>query len=418
MARSLRCAVAKWSAEAPMQRFLRLLLTVMLVAGLSATGSPGHVAPLPNDAYVWQRLWTPALVSAVRNSADLVRQWRVLAAEMGGGGHFRPVAADLSTLAATGRPVVAVVRIDGQLTDWQVPATVAAIAALAERWREGPAQLVGIEIDHDCATARLPAYATFLATLRARLDQGLLLSITALPTWFGSSDLDRVLAVTDEIVLQVHAVQSPLAGLFDVRRATGWIDAMATRTTKPFLVALPAYGARINWDGDGHVLSVESERPLLAGSARTSELTVAPAEVAGLLARLNDASPPHLAGVVWFRLSTGEDRRAWSLATWRAVVSGQPLTGRIEARTEPSATAGMLDLMLANPGDTDAILPRRVVVAGGCVLGDGINGYRLERQASALAFVQDDAGLLGGQAQRTIGWLRCGGDGVTIDVEP
>jgi len=313
---------------------------------------------------------------------------------------------------------VLVVRIDGQLSDGNGQGTLLEIAALLDLWRQGAVPIAGLEIDHDCATVRLATYADFLAALHAQLRGTLPLSVTGLPTWLGSADLDRVTAAADEVVLQVHAVLSPRAGLFDALQARDWIDRFAERTTKPFRVALPAYGARVGWDEDGRLRSVEGERPLLAGDRDAAELTVEPAVVAGLLRDLAARPPPHLAGLVWFRLPTAGDRRAWSPATWRAVVRGEPLTGRIEAEARPSEVPGMLDLVIGNPGGTDVALPRRIEVAGACGLGDGINGYRLDRQADRQSFIRVGDGMLPQQGRRAIGWLRCDGNQIEIHVQP
>ena len=42
---------------------------------LAACGRPE--ADLPDDAYVWQRSWTPPVSQALANNADVVRAWRV-----------------------------------------------------------------------------------------------------------------------------------------------------------------------------------------------------------------------------------------------------------------------------------------------------------------------------------------------------
>ncbi|MGZ6228907.1 MAG: hypothetical protein ACXWNE_12305, partial [Candidatus Binataceae bacterium] len=45
------------------------------------------------------------------------------------------------------------------------------------------------------------------------------------------------------------------------------------RTSKPFRVALPAYGSRVSWREDGSLLAIEGEMPLLAGGSSAIELT-------------------------------------------------------------------------------------------------------------------------------------------------
>ena len=70
--------------------WLRVLLILLPTAGLAA--SSVTQGALPQDAYVWQRQWTPALASALDRSADLVRAWRVLAAQSDPAGRLRATA--------------------------------------------------------------------------------------------------------------------------------------------------------------------------------------------------------------------------------------------------------------------------------------------------------------------------------------
>ena len=396
--------------------WLRLLLILLPTAGLAASSIAQ--GPLPQDAYVWQRQWTPAVASALEQSADLVRDWRVLAAETDGEGRLRATAPDWSELASTRRSIIAVIRIDGQLARWDEDRLLADTRDLVARWREASVALAGIEIDHDCATARLPAYARFLTKLRAELGSTPL-SITALPTWLGSHELDRVLAATDEVVLQVHAIQDPHVGLFDDKTARRWIEAFGRRTSKPFRVALPAYGTRVSWTADGRLRAVESERPLLIDARAAVELMASPREAASLLRDLERARPATLAGIVWFRLPTDGDSRAWSLSTWRAVVHGETLqaTG-VQAQLAVGAQPGLSDIRLINDDDDDAELPHRVALPAGCGLADGINGYALAQENGGPVLERRQAGLLHGHHQQTIGWMRCTAGLGDIHVQP
>ncbi|WP_232296060.1 DUF3142 domain-containing protein, partial [Achromobacter xylosoxidans] len=243
---------------------------------------------MPNDAYVWQRRWTPALNHALADSADMLRAWRVLAAELRADGAWFEATPDLAALAATGRPVVLVLRLDGRVGALSEADIDARAAALLSAWRGAGITLAGLEIDYDCPTARLPAYTALLAKLKARLPQDLRLSITALPTWLESAALTELLAVPDETVLQVHAVLNPAQGsLFDARRARAWLAAYADRTAKPWRVALPAYGSRVAWDEQGQIVAVESERPALIPGGRSAELLVAPDTIAAFVATLD-----------------------------------------------------------------------------------------------------------------------------------
>jgi len=65
----------------------RLLFATFAFALLS--GADASRRALPQDAYVWQRKWTPALRVALNQSSDLVHAWRVLAAYSDTGGDFK-----------------------------------------------------------------------------------------------------------------------------------------------------------------------------------------------------------------------------------------------------------------------------------------------------------------------------------------
>ena len=375
-----------------------LALLPLLLSG--AAGPSGRV--LSHDAYVWQRQWTPALRDALAEAAPLVRQWRVLAAETEGG-ELQPVALDAKALAE--HPATLVVRIDGRLANLDGDALIDGIAGLLARWRGIGLAPAALEIDHDCGSGALDSYAGFLARLRGRLP-GLPLAITALPAWPATAARDRLFAEADEIVLQVHAVADPRRGLFDPVQARRWIDAFA-RNGHPFRVALPTYGSRVAWRADGRLLAVVSERPLLAGGAETRELIAPPAAVAALLEDLACNPPPGLRGIAWFRLPTAEDRRSWSLATWRAVIAGALPAGAVTISTE-SDPAGFTRLALVNGGTVDAELPARIALPPGCADADGVNGYALDRDGRAPVLARQQAGLLPAGRRQPIGWMRCG----------
>jgi hypothetical protein len=376
-------------------------LAFVLLSGASASRRA-----LPQDAYIWQRKWTPALRVALKQSADLIHAWRVLAAYSDEGGRLEPVAVDWQALKSSGRPVIAVVRINGQLAQYHDDQLLHDLDGLLSEWRQIQPPIAGLELDHDCGDARLEAYAQFLARVRARLPQTIPLSITTLPSWLSSPKLDAIFRPVNEVVLQVHMVQSPHAGLFNADQARQWIRVMA-RTDKPFRVALPAYGVRVTWRNDGSMLAVESEEPLLAGGYSASELIVSPEAVSTLLRELERDPPASLTGIVWFRLPVAGDIRAWSPETWRAVVLGKPLQSRIEALAEKSDTPGMSNIVLINQGEVDAVLPTRIDLPPSCTIADGINGYALDHGESGFSIERQQDGLLPGHQRRLIGWMRC-----------
>ncbi|WP_238149785.1 DUF3142 domain-containing protein [Dyella jiangningensis] len=396
---------------------LRLLSCLALGLFVLATAAcSGRPVALGNEAYIWQRQWTPALGDAVRTSSDVVQGWRVLAAELDGRGQWHLVEPDAAVLLATGKPVTVVVRIEGQLAQWDAADVIDHIQSVLAQWRGRGLRIAGVEIDHDCATSRLPVYARFLSLLRTSLGEPLRLSITVLPTWLDSASLDALLARVDESVLQVHAVQSPRAGLFDPRQAHAWMDAFARHARGPWRVALPAYGTRVSWDGQGRVASIESERPTLVAGDEASELFADPLAMQGFVSALEADAPQRLAGIVWFRVPTEDDARAWSLATWRAVLSRQPLVVSLLAQVRSAPDIALRDLVLINAGNADLPLPSLLRLDATCGNADGIHGYALQRTPHGLFLQRAQRGVLRAGRQLSVGWLRCDG-GAALRVE-
>lgn len=119
--------------------------------------------------------------------------------------------------------------------------------------------VVGIELDFDCPTRLLPRYAELLHRLRPALRAGnMALSITALPTWFGSGAVEQVQAETDFTVPQFYEPQIPrtLNDFATVSRLTLLERglAQAGRRGAPFYAGLPAYGHALIYDEQGKLL--------------------------------------------------------------------------------------------------------------------------------------------------------------------
>ena len=431
-------------------RSVCLILSALLSClGAGFAPSAQAAGPLPDDAYIWQRKWTPEVTEAMRASEDLVDTWHVLAAEYGkAGGGYRWARAlpDWQVLAAARRPAVAVFRIDGQMPQRDEAELMAGIAATLQTWRDHGVQAAGIEIDYDCGTARLAAYARFLRALRPALDKTARLSITALPTWLGSADLDDLLASSDEAVLQLHAVMNPVEGLFDPDQAYLWMTQFAQRTHRPWRVALPSYGTRVTWNAEGRIVAIESEHSALYPGGIAHELIAAPKIIRAFVARIDREPPRGLIGITWFRLPTAADARAWSLATWRAVLSRAELSERLEVQARPAESEGLYaagppqgkntpsggskpegrsagalyDVLLSSTGNADAELPGAIRISGACAAADGINGYTLAYDAQGMILRRTHRGLLRAGTRINIGWLRCDADrqnGITFHVQ-
>ncbi|MCA4825515.1 MAG: DUF3142 domain-containing protein [Serratia rubidaea] len=393
-----------------MKRWAAALLLVLLAFGAWLAGRHQALSAPPvwdQQVYLWQRVWSTQHAPALAASRDLFSSLRILALQLHPREGLRVMPVDTALLKQDGRPLWLVARLDGSQPRWDEERLYSRLLQLVQQYRAAGLSVVGIEIDHDAATARLPQYRDALRRLRRQLPADVQLSITALPAWLDSPQLPALLRQVDSSVLQLHAVLSPQQGLFDSRLALRWTQRYAQVTNKPFRIALPAYGmGLVGVDAQG--AQVESEASLrVAGSLR--ELTVAPQYIADFLQRLSAHPQPHLRGVVWFRLPLAGDRRAWSMNTLRRVIRQQPLHSRWQVKMRPQPQQnGLYDLIIANDGPADAPLPTAVTLAAGdCLAADAVGRYRLDSTATQLRFIRTGDELVRAGQSRPLGWLRC-----------
>lgn len=389
----------------PATAFLRRLFACAVLGALVGC-QPEPPLPLDQQLYIWQRQWRPVHAQALAESRADFSTLRVLALQAQPNAGWSRALVDLEQLKADGRPAIAVVRLDGQLPALDLEAARTQIAQLLADWQAFGVPLGGLEIDHDSGNVRLPGYADFLLKLREQLPPGLKLSITALPAWLDSPHLPALLQAVDSSVLQVHAVSDPRRGLFDPLLARQWAEQWSRVSEKPFYIALPAYGVALLPDAGGAPV-VESEVPLdLAGERR--ELLADPQQLLDLGRQLRNQPPTHLAGLIWFRLPLPGDRRAWSLATLKAVARGDELASQWQVET--AGRDGLYDITLANVGNLDLPLPARVELkTDACDAADGLNGYRLQQSPQHLVFNRQSSARVAAGGRRVLGWARCPG---------
>ncbi|MBH1930596.1 DUF3142 domain-containing protein [Serratia rubidaea] len=393
-----------------MKRWAAALLLILLAVSAWFAGRHQALSAPPvwdQQAYLWQRVWSAQHAPALAASRDLFSGLRILALQLHPREGLRVMPLDSALLKQDGRPLWLVARLDGSQPQWDEERLNHRLLQLLRQYRAAGLSVTGIEIDHDAATARLPQYRNALQRLRRQLPADVQLSITALPAWLASPQLPALLQQVDSSVLQLHAVLSPQQGLFDSRLALCWTQRYAQVTSKPFRIALPAYGmGLVGVDAQG--AQVESEAPLrVAGSLR--ELTVAPQRIADFLQQLSARPLPHLQGIVWFRLPLAGDRRAWSMKTLRRVIRQQPLTSHWQVKMRPQPQQdGLYDLIIANDGPADAPLPAAITLAASdCLAADAVGHYRLDSTATQLRFTRTGDDLVRAGQSRPLGWLRC-----------
>ncbi|NUT74098.1 DUF3142 domain-containing protein [Pseudomonas sp. C1C7] len=381
-------------------RLSALLMALALLGGCERKDAP----PLDQQLYVWQRQWTANHEAALSESRADFSTLRVLALQAFPKAGWTRARIDPALLKQDGRPLIAVIRLDGQLPALDQQDITTPILQLINDWQGQGLNLAGVEIDHDAGSARLPAYREFLTHLRAVLPTSMPLSITALPAWLDSPELPAVLSTVDSSVLQVHAVTDPRRGLFDPDQARRWAKAWSRITVKPFYLALPAYGVALLPSVNGAPV-VESEVSLEIDGKRR-ELMADPQQLSELASELRTDPPSHLGGLIWFRLPLANDRRAWSLTTLRAVARGDALQSQLKVNL--SSQQGLYDIGLRNEGNMDNAWPERLTLkVRDCEGADALAGYTLQQDADLLTFTRQREGRIAAGGQRAIGWARC-----------
>lgn len=380
-----------------MPKPITLLLLLCLLSGCTPP------AELDQQLYIWQRQWRPSHAEALQQTRETFSQLRVLALQYHPQAGWSAARPDLTLLRTDGRPLVAVVRLDGRLPNEQ-DEVIRKSLALLEHWRRAGLPLVGLELDHDSGTAQLSRYRQLLIALRQQLPKSIRLSITALPAWLDSPELPALLGSVQQSVLQVHAVQPASEGLFDSIQARKWAERWSQSSQTPFVLALPAYSVAL-LDNAGRRPLIEAEAPVDSRAPRR-ELRSDPHAMALLLRQLSEHPLPHLQGLIWFRLPLADDRRSWPLATLLAVARGEALQpqGELQVHRENDLS----QLSLYNRGNLPWPLPARLQLpASQCSAADGLRHYQLQRQPAQLLFIRRQPAELRPGARLALGWARC-----------
>lgn len=379
----------------------RLLLLVLLA--LACQPRERAAGPLPQEAYVWQRAWTPAVREAVGQATDFAGL-TVLAAEIDLSHSplraFR-VGIDWQALRATGRPVGLALRI-GRFQGWgggtgrfaDEPETVRGLAGLAgelaKQARSHGLGLREIQIDYDCPESKLSDYPVLVEAVRRSVSPAPV-TVTALPSWLRQQRAFRSLSrKADGVVLQVHSPRS--AELVHPAEALRAVEE-AAKAGRPFRVALPTYSS------------------------------ADPDALAGLVQRWTAGRPPELAGLVWYRLPVASDTQNWPRATLLAVMAGRAPRREIRAALRRPSPA-LVEIDLLNTGEAEVPLPSPVGLrwdSDTLTAADGLLGYRLLRpgpRAARLESPEPSRSLRPGE-RRTIAWLRFQGfPEVHVEIPP
>lgn len=285
-----------------------------------------------------------------------------------------PVWASLARPLPPARELWLVFRSESsQLPGPNVPADLAAAVARVRReGRRSGVDIAGIQLDIDCPTGNLKAYAAFLADVRRALPPELKLSITALLDWFREgTNVSDVVAAVDEFVPQFYDVGGEGNRLQEGAVSTVIDPAVwgprLNRFGKPFRIGIAAFGrARIQKAADGRGtasrlwLFHNDLTPETFASNPAFELETGRRPSGERLLVYRPKRPLH---VGWERFEPG-DSVQFTLPTPEAIAAATSAARRIGGHL-----VGLIYFRWPNAGEALALQPGEVLRAAGFLTG-------------------------------------------------
>lgn len=382
-------------------KFLQLVV-IFSVFCLTQTTHLNRI--LRQDVYIWQKKWVDALKPAIEQTMPYITGWRFLAGEYEPDGQVIYPSVQFDLLQQTNLPLTAVYRFDRLRP---LPSSDEILSLILQSPSYKRYHIHHIELDLDWPTSKLKLYIQLLQSLKTKLPEDIELNITMIPDWMRSPVFPQLTEQIPNPVLQIHSVDNPQVGLFTTQNAFAYIQKMNRLTHHDFYIALPTYGLKIQATPTGNIYAIEGENDFKSGNFG-KELYSDPQQVRSLINSLQENTPSHLKGIIWFRLPIANDKRNWSLDTWRAMISHTLLKGKIITQEIPDPNnLGAIKLTLVNQGNITLPLPKTVSLR--CPMGDGFFPYQLTTTSKgqySLSLIQQTAPLNTHQ-QRVIGWMRC-----------
>ncbi len=400
-----------------------LIVFVALCACRPSASPPAK--PLPQRAYVWQRVWTSAVADAVREGLPRFDGLVLLGAEIvwvAPENKAKVIRANIAwpVIAQQPKPISLALRIapfSGPFVadDERTRFILAEARALLETATAHGVECKELQIDFDCAQRRLAGYSVWLRALRAGLPTKTRLVITSLPSWLGEAELPKLLALVDGYVLQVHSVptlaETGRVALCDAAQARRWV-AKAIALGRPFEIALPTYRCLAGYDaqeGSSLGLALDGPQPDWPRGTRVVEYVSEATQIAALVHEWQSQASPLLRGLLWYRLPVSTDVRNWRWPTLSAVMAGREPVAKLVPQAKGDA---LVDITLLNEGETDDRMANIALdVAWGdaaLLAAEALPGWKLEAHEGRATFtcIAAKAPRLPPGSSVAVGWLR------------
>lgn len=377
---------------------------------------------LPQEIFVWQRVWNAQVDEAVRQAKTFSAGFAVLAAEIdlrnGEPKIVRPNV-DYSPLKAVGLPLALAIRIDPFAGAFNEHAeTIVNLAReVVATARDQHVDVAELQIDFDCGEWKLDGYEKWLAEIRNAVAP-LAVTPTILPSWMKHRAFSKIARESGSFILQVHSVSLPeniegLGKLTDPAQARAWV-AQAARAGVPFRVSLPTYAYLVAFDAAGKACGISAEGPMpyWPREARIVRWQASADEMAELVSEWTRARPAALRGLFWYRLPVASDNLNWSWKTLAAVMQGRALKHALRI---VAPTSQPNEIVARNEGDSDEALPAKISARwknAKLIAADALDGYEIKESGKAdtvtFARTTNAEGLrLRPDTERKIGWIRC-----------
>jgi len=279
---------------------------------------------IPQEVYVWQRVWTQDVQSAVENRSVEFNKTVFLAAEISYQSRqwtCQPYHAPLTYSQQHPQHSGLAFRINSNAahSNWSH----SDIEQVSQFLHQHAHHVNTIQIDYDCPSLKLKDYTKLLHKLRLDFPKKSL-EITCLPDWLNYHEFTELVQHTDRYVMQVHGVSGHGVGqvLCDTEHAYQTALKCA-ELGKPFLIALPTYRHAINYDKEGKISSVASE-----GNFQSSNYEIVradPHKISQLVDTWRKQRPTLMQAIIWYRLPVTSDKMNWTWSTFKKVTKGIPV---------------------------------------------------------------------------------------------
>ena len=381
---------------------------------------PAISGPLPQRGYLWQCDWSPAVNSAVLEAQRRTDGVILLGAEISWtAGTPKVVRTNINwqTLESSGRSCSIALRIapyPGALPSDDTTAQFIGGEAksLVDIAASHGISISEFQIDFDCTQKNLRAYRGWLRSLKQAIHP-LRFVLTTLPAWLDDPEFGSLVREADGYVLQVHSVPiSNVSGetnLCDAQAARTWMR-KAARIGAPFSVALPTYRCSAGYDATGKLMSVAMDgvQPAWPPGTRVLQFQTNADDMAMLVKEWQQARPPQLREIIWYRVPVATDIRNWRWTTLSAVMSGRKPLHHLEVLQQGE---NPIDLAIVNTGEADEELDSAVTAiwnSAATVTADALTGWTVDITHGQAIFRNTSGHQMrlapGGKSQ--IGWLR------------